>query len=196
VNHHPQSEVKTWQPIRVADCVRCSLHQCCKTVCLVGDGPVPCDAVILGEAPGETEDENEIPFCGKSGVSLRRMLKEIGIDPREVYFANVVGCRPPANRTPKKKEADICSQLYLRPQLDAVNPKVILLLRNTAATWALGKKSAVKKIEGSTFSLNGYTCVPSRHPSSLRFEKDAQKKFRENLLLFKRTLNPPKDGFI
>jgi uracil-DNA glycosylase family 4 len=204
VNHHPQSDLKVWQSVRVADCVQCSLHKDVKTVCLLGDGPTPCSGMILGEAPGYTEDESEIVFSGKSGIFLRKTLKEIGLDPRELYIANVVACRPPANRTPTSKEAKICSSLYLRPQLDAVKPKVILLLGNVACTWALGRKSAVTKLEGSTFTLDNMTCVPSRHPSAVVRLKDvnhkdflfAQEKFRENLLLFKRTLQPPKDDFV
>jgi uracil-DNA glycosylase family 4 len=205
VNHHSQSLFKIWSQ-RVGDCVQCGLHESAKTICLLGDGPVPCEGVILGEAPGGTEDENEIPFCGKSGLFLRRMLKEIGLDPKSLYFTNVVHCRPPANRTPTRKEIKICALLYLQKELDKVKPKVILLLGNTALSWALGRKAAITKAEGSTFSLNGYTCVPSRHPSSVvRMEDDptlrkdflfAQQKFRENLLLFKRTLNPPKEEFI
>ena len=175
-------------------------------MCLLGDGPTPCEGMILGEAPGGTEDDTEIPFSGKSGLFLRRMLKEVGLDPRQLYFTNVVHCRPPANRTPTRKEVKVCAPLYLQKELDIVKPKVILLLGNTSLSWALGRKAAITKAEGSTFSLNGYTCVPSRHPSSVvRMEDDptlrkdflfAQQKFRENLLLFKRTLNPPKDEFV
>lgn len=206
MNHHSQSDLRIWQTLRVSDCCQCGLHESAKTVCLLGDGPTPCEAAVVGEAPGGREDEEHVPFCGKSGLFLRRMLKEIGIDPRTLYFTNVAKCRPPANRTPTRKEAQTCSSLYLQRELDIVKPKVILLLGGTALSWALGKKSAITKAEGSTFSLNGFTYVPSRHPSAVMRMKDdpelrkdylfAQQKFRENLLLFKRTLNPPEDTFV
>jgi uracil-DNA glycosylase family 4 len=157
--------------------------------------------MILTDAPGYTEDDTQIPLSGKSGVYLRKMLKEVGLDPRMIYIANVVACRPLANREPSRKEAKICSELYLRPQLDVVRPKAILLLGNTALAYALGRKGAITKAEGTTFSLGEITCVPCRHPSSVvRLEEidrkeflSAQRKFLENLRLFKRTLNPEKD---
>lgn len=166
--------------------------------------------MIIGEAPGFREDDTGIPFSGKSGLFLRKMLKEIGLDPRSLFFTNTVACRPPGNRTPTRKESVICSSLYLRPQIALVKPKVILLLGNTALAWAKGKKAAVTKLEGSTFKLQqnsestgflGYavTCVPSRHPSSvIRMEGEEGydylvQKFKENLLLFRNQLLGIKD---
>lgn len=166
--------------------------------------------MIIGEAPGLVEDESAIPFSGKSGIFLRKTLKEIGLDPRSLFITNTVACRPPGNRTPTRKEAVICSSLYLRPQIDLVRPKVILLLGNTALAWAKGKKAAVTKLEGSTFKLlqteqfTGFsgktiTCVPSRHPSSvLRMEGEQGyeylvQKFKENLILFRNQLLGIKD---
>jgi uracil-DNA glycosylase family 4 len=206
MNHHAESDLKIWQSLRVEDCVQCPLHGEARTVCLLGDGPVPCSGMIVGEAPGYQEDETEIPFSGKSGIFLRKMLKEIGLDPRQLYITNTVACHPPGNRTPKAKEIKTCAPLYLRPQMDLVKPKVILILGNVALQWATGKKGAITKAEGSTFTLDGVTCVPCRHPSSVvrmedepNLRKDylfAVQKFRENLLLFKRELNPPKDEFV
>src|ERR1044072_5458818 len=175
---HPQSDV-IWEEIRDSACKACELHKEAQCVCLLGDGPVPAEGMIIGEAPGYREDDIQIPFAGASGLFLRKKLKEIEIDPRTIYITNVGACRPPGNRQPKSKEIKTCSQLYLLPQVMKVNPRVILLLGNTPLTWAKGKKAAITKAEGSTFTLNGttqlglfdeareITCVPSRHPSAV-----------------------------
>lgn len=205
---HPQSQ-ELWKVLRNPKCSNCSLCEQAQTVCLLGDGPVPCDAMIIGEGPGFREDDLRIPFSGRSGVFMRDTLKEIGLDPSNIYITNVVACRPPGNRTPTNKEAKICSTLYLMPQIDRVKPKVILCLGNTAVQFALGRKSAVTKLEGTTFIYKAHTylqkedehlktrCVPSRHPSAvLRLEDVDQRayqyacqQFKENLLLFKKVLN-------
>lgn len=205
MRRHPQSDI-IWDKLRNADCQECSLCEENKPdkVCLLGDGPVPCDAMIVGEGPGAREAELEIPFSGKSGLLLRRTLKEIGIDPREIYITNVVACRPPGNRTPTRKEINTCSNLYLLDQIKVVKPKVILCLGNVAIHFAKGKKEAVTKIEGTTFKYkrdsllpDSTICVPSRHPSSVLRAEDTREfpfimnKFRENLILFKKMLNPP-----
>lgn len=211
MNQHPQSQ-ELWKQLRNNKCRECGLHEEADTICLLGDGPVPCDAMIIGEAPGYREDELGIPFAGKSGLLLRKTLKEIGLDPRKIYITNTVACRPPANRQPKTKEAKTCGNLYLTKQIDIVKPRVILLLGNTAVAFVKGKKAAVTKLEGTTFKygvnsntlplfpFHDITCVPSRHPSSVaRLEDDPKEypfvfqKFKEQLLLFKRTLYPPKD---
>jgi uracil-DNA glycosylase family 4 len=209
LKRHPQSDA-IWNTIRNAQCKSCSLHEGAQSVCLLGDGPVPCEAMIVGEAPGYREDEVQVPFSGKSGIFLRKQLKEIGLDPREIFITNVVSCRPPANRTPTRKEAKTCASLYLNKQLELVKPKATLLLGNIALAWALGKKAAITKYEGNTFTLGGQqqdlfgssiTCVPSRHPSAvIRLEGEesydyAVQAFKENLLLFKRTLHPIEDQF-
>lgn len=199
MNHHPQSKSVFWDRIRNPQCDACILHEQTKTVCLTGDGPVPCDGMVVGEAPGYTEDEKEIPFCGKSGIFLRECLKEIGLDPKTLFFTNTVACRPPANRTPTSKEIKTCSALYLVPQIAAVKPRAILLLGNSAVLFAKGRKSAVTKLEGTTFSYNGITCVPCRHPASVtRLYGEgiygfAVQSFKEQLSLFKRTLFPTED---
>jgi uracil-DNA glycosylase family 4 len=198
MRHNPQSFEQIWKVLRNPNCTNCELCQSAQTVCSLGDGPVPCDAFIIGEAPGFREDDVQIPFSGKSGLFLRRMVKEIGLDPRLIYITNAVACRPPGNRTPTRQEAKICSSLYLRPQVDKVKPKVILLLGNVAIQAITGKKATVTKMEGSTFQWEGITCVPCRHPSSvIRLEEIDEKvynfavqQFKENLMLFKRMLDP------
>jgi len=211
MKRHPQSDI-IWEQVRNPQCTGCSLHKEAQCVCLLGDGPVPAEGMIIGEAPGYREDDIQIPFSGKSGVFLRRMLKEIGLDPRTLYITNTVACRPPGNRTPTTKEIKTCSPLYLLKQIEMVKPKAILLLGNTALQFAVGRKASVTKLEGTTILLDncaqlipsiplGIKGVPSRHPSSvIRNEGEKEypyivQQFKENLLLFKRTICPVDDGF-
>lgn len=212
MKQHAQSELTIWNNIRDDKCRACPLHEGVKHVCLLGDGPVPCQGMIIGEAPGHHEDQNGIPFCGDSGIFLRKMLKEVGLDPRQLYITNTVACRPPGNRTPKRSEAKTCSQLYLTKQVDLVKPRAILLLGATAVSWAKNKKTAVKKLEGSTFTLDeqptlfpstpfDIICVPSRHPAAvIRMQGEPGyarhvEDFKQNLQLFKRSLNLVKEEF-
>lgn len=190
-----------WDEIRNPDCQACILCKEAQTVCLLGDGPVPADGMVIGEAPGYREDEVEIPFAGKSGIFLRRTLKEIGLDPRTLYITNTVACRPPGNRAPTRKEAKTCSALYLDPQIDAVKPRVILLLGNTAVAFVTGRKATVTKLEGTTLSYKGIPCIPCRHPSSVVRAEELPdygflvQKFKENLIFFRNTLHPKEDEF-
>lgn len=192
---NPQSNI-IWATIRNPQCSLCDLYKEAQTVCLLGDGPVPCDGLVLGEAPGYREDEIEIPFSGRSGQLLRKELKAIELNPKELYITNVVACRPPENRTPSRVECRTCSSHYLDPQFALVKPKAVLVLGNTALAYVMGRKHSITKAEGTTLKRKGITYVFSRHPASLLHGEDQPgypyvlQKFRENLLLFKRVLNP------
>jgi uracil-DNA glycosylase family 4 len=220
LNRHPQSELRVWNKLRNSECSSCELHTHAKTVCLLGDGPIPAKAMVVGEAPGFTEDEKQIPFCGESGIFLRRSLKDIGIDPKTLYFTTAVACRPEGSRPPKTKEIKTCSRLYLLDQLRLVRPKAILVLGNAALQFFKGKKAGITKAEGSTFSyppkqdseseqkflfddlqLSTMTCVPSRHPSNVLRLRDqfpldykaSLRTFQQSLRLFKNAIDPQED---
>src|SRR6266550_4159495 len=200
MNRHPSAEA-LWHSLRNPECTECELHRGCNTVCALGDGPIRCKAMIVGEAPGSGEDNTGIPFSGKAGQFLRGELLAIGLDPAEIFICNAVACRPPGNRTPSRKEIKTCVSLFLWPQIELVRPSVVLLLGNTAISAITGKKATVTKMEGSTFTLNGIHYVPCRHPSSVIRREGEQdypyiaNKFRENLHLFKKILYPQKDTF-
>lgn len=187
---HPSSNT-IWNELRNKDCTACELHKSAQTVCLLGDGPVPSKGMVIGEGPGWREDNVEIPFSGKSGIFLRRCFKAVGIDPRTIYITNSVACRPPGNRTPTVSEIKVCSGLYLGPQVERVNPSVILLLGNSALRWYLNKKGAITNFEGKIEKRDGIVYVFSRHPSAvLRNDTpDERKTFLDNLRVFKRCLD-------
>jgi DNA polymerase len=90
--------------------------------------------MIVGEAPGQNEDEQGIPFCGRSGALLSCWLKELGVDEESVYIANIVKCRPPENRNPSHGESAKCAP-FLHLQIMVIKPKVIVALGRVAATY-------------------------------------------------------------
>lgn len=132
--------------IRDSNCELCPLHEGANHVCLLGREPKrPPKVMIVGEAPGATEDEAGEPFIGASGRLLTDLLKNAGIDRREVYITNSAKCRPPANRKPKAKEVKTCAHTYLYRELGAFRPEFILMLGNVALQAVLGKSGITRQ---------------------------------------------------
>src|SRR6218665_2377441 len=145
------------------DCQSCALHKTANTVCLLGNGPKRSDVMIIGEAPGKTEDETGEPFAGRSGALLNKLLAKAGIDREDVYVCNAVSCRPPDNRTPKKTEIAACRE-WLEYQIAMVKPKYILTLGNIPLQSLLGI-TGVKKHRGKPIEKDGITILPTFHPA-------------------------------
>ena len=103
--------------------------------------------MFVGEAPGECEDEKGEPFVGPAGEVLNKMFVNVGIERQQVYIANIVMCRPPGNRTPKREEYKTCSS-FLGQQIAAVKPKVIVALGATAAKTLLKTSSTIAQLRG------------------------------------------------
>jgi DNA polymerase len=149
--------------IRNPGCQDCELHATAKTVCLVGDGPVPCDVMLIGEAPGACEDEVGRPFVGRSGNVLDQALEQVGLPRSGIFITNTAKCRPPGNRTPRKAEIHACRKYLLR-ELEEVKPRFILLLGATALT--LLEMEGVYKNRGCVFDFNGSRVMVTFHPAA------------------------------
>lgn len=152
-----------WRQIRNPGCRDCTLHRTAKTVCLIGDGPVPCDVMLIGEAPGELEDEVRKPFVGKSDGILDKALERVGLPRDGIFITNTAKCRPPENRDPKKSEIQACRK-YLDRELREVKPRFVLLLGVTALT-LLGREG-IEKHRMHTFDHNGAKVRVTFHPAS------------------------------
>lgn len=156
----------------------------CETICLDGFGPRPCDLMIIGEAPGATEDREGKPFIGRSGALLRLSLKEAGI--YDFYITNAVSCRPPENKTPSKAQIREC-HYWVEQRIKAVKPKYILLLGNAPLESCLGIKG-IKKARGKPIEHEGIIYLPTFHPAYTMYEPKARVAFEADLKLLKRII--------
>jgi uracil-DNA glycosylase family 4 len=122
--------------------------------------------MFVGEGPGADEDAQGLPFVGKAGQLLNNMITAMGLKREQVYIANIVKCRPPANRVPEPVEANTCSQFLLR-QIDVVQPQIIVALGSTAATYLLGRKQSLAGLRGIWHSCRGAKLAVTYHPAFL-----------------------------
>jgi DNA polymerase len=151
--------------VMVDSCTLCELHTTRKHAAFSrGDGSS--GLCIVGEAPGETEDEKGLPFVGRCGREVDKLIRSIGLDPAHAYICNVIKCRPPGNRVPTIGEIAACSG-YLMRQIQLVNPHVIVTLGQVAARAILGPqaKSGMGKLRGKWHHALGRDVMPTWHPS-------------------------------
>jgi uracil-DNA glycosylase len=127
------------------------------------------DLLLIGEAPGAAEDEVGLPFVGRAGQLLDRLLAEAGLDRGELSVVNVLKCRPPRNRTPTTTEAARCRP-WLERQIELVDPALIVTLGGVAANWALGRGARLGESRGVVHKVCGRPLIVTYHPSAaLRF---------------------------
>ncbi|MFC1637535.1 uracil-DNA glycosylase [Candidatus Margulisiibacteriota bacterium] len=149
-------------------CQKCQLAKGRNKV-VFGNGPVPCNLMLIGEAPGADEDAQGLPFVGRAGQLLTKILGSVGIKrPDNIYIANTVKCRPPNNRAPLPKEQESCRP-YLEAQIKLVKPKIILLAGSPAVKAMLKSDEAMSKIRGKWTKLPGteIAVMPLFHPAYL-----------------------------
>jgi uracil-DNA glycosylase len=147
-------------------CHRCELGKT-RTKAVVGRGNEHASIMIIGEGPGQNEDEQGLPFVGRSGQLLEKILAAVKLTiESDVYICNVVRCRPPENRVPTPAEVAACKP-YLLEQIRLVDPKIILLTGATAVKAITGKKEAISKIRGTWIEWEGRLCMPIFHPAYL-----------------------------
>lgn len=147
-------------------CHRCELGDT-RTHAVVGRGNLQAPIMIVGEGPGQNEDETGLPFVGKAGQLLEKILASVKLTTeQDVYIGNIVKCRPPANRVPTTEEIKACIP-YLLEQIRLVDPKIILLTGATAVKGLTGDKRAITKIRGTWIEWEGRLCMPILHPAYL-----------------------------
>lgn len=150
----------------IGDCTRCPLAYGGRRQIVFGNGDPAARLMFVGEGPGADEDATGEPFVGKAGQLLNNMIQAMGLQREQVYVANIVKCRPPANRTPEPVEANTCSQFLLR-QIDLVQPQIIVALGATAAMYLLGVKQSLGSLRGSWFECRGAKLLVTYHPAFL-----------------------------
>ena len=150
----------------IGDCTRCPLAYAGRRKIVFGDGDANARLMFVGEGPGADEDVQGLPFVGKAGQLLNNMIQAMGLKREQVYIANIVKCRPPANRTPEPVEANTCDQFLLQ-QIDVVQPEVVVALGSTAAMYLLGVKQSLSSLRGRWHTCRGAKLAVTYHPAFL-----------------------------
>lgn len=164
-------------------CTQCGLYMT-KTNTVFGVGNENADIMFVGEAPGESEDMEGIPFVGRAGQLLDKYLFDIDIAREDVYIANILKCRPPHNRDPLPEEQDSCIG-YLREQVKAIDPKIIVCLGRISAMRLIKPDFKITKEHGKWFKKGKYLFIALYHPSALLRDPKKKEEMLDDMRLVK-----------
>ncbi len=172
---------ETLEEIRadLGDCQRCSLSKRRQHI-VFGAGSAAARLVLVGEAPGRDEDQQGEPFVGEAGRLLDRILFAMNLRREEVYICNVQKCRPPKNRDPLPEEIAACEP-FLKRQLAAIQPQVIVTLGRFAAQTLLDTPQAISRLRGRWHSYQGIALMPTYHPAFLLRNPAAKREVWEDM---------------
>src|SRR5213596_763044 len=145
-------------------CTKCELHKSRKNA-VPGEGPIDAEIMFVGEGPGLNEDEQGRPSVGAAGKFLTELLGSIGLSRSDVFITNIVKCRPPNNRAPRKPEIEECNQ-YLMSQIRLVKPRIVCALGSPAITTLLGQEYSATKVHGKPTSKGDVRMLPMYHPAA------------------------------
>ena len=175
-------------------CTRCRLAGG-RTHVVFGMGNPAAGLMFVGEGPGEQEDLQGLPFVGRSGQLLDRLvLEEMDLTRADFYITNTVKCRPPANRDPLPDEIEACSP-YLDQQLELVDPRVVVTLGNFATKLLLGTQDGISKLRGRAYPYRSGYLVPTFHPSAaLRAGGSVVAQIRADLVRAKEAMVAARPG--
>lgn len=185
-------EPRTLESIRAEigpDCSRCKLHKLGRRQIVFGVGNPAAELMFVGEAPGADEDIQGVPFVGRAGQLLTKMIAAIGMAREDVYIANVIKCRPPENRNPEPDEVETCEP-FLFQQIDAIAPKVIVALGSFAAKTLLRSQESISRLRGRVYDVRGAKLIPTFHPSFLLRSPDRKRDAWEDLKKARDLLRP------
>lgn len=173
---------------KIARCTRCSLARTRNNV-VPGMGVENPDVLVIGEGPGYDEDKQGLPFVGKAGILLDKMLAAIGLDRKSnCYIANIVKCRPPQNRDPFPQEQDACFS-FLEAQINILKPKMILCMGKISSNKMLNQKSPIGTLRGQIFEYNNIPLMVTYHPSALLRNEQLKRPAWDDLKMFKAKLD-------
>jgi len=184
------------------DCQRCKLAKLGRRQIVFGTGDPHAELMFIGEGPGADEDAQGLPFVGRAGQLLNNMIAAMGLKREQVYIANIVKCRPPANRTPERDECDTCSPFLMR-QIQVIRPKVIVALGATAAKNLLGVNDSMGMMRGRFYDFSpprtladtgeAFACklAVTYHPAFLLRDPRQKKETWKDLQMVMRYLGLP-----
>lgn len=173
----PEAEMRAWYRLRqeIKQCRRCKLCEARNNV-VIGQGDQRARVMFIGEGPGQQEDIFGVPFVGRAGELLTKIIQAMGLTRDEVYIGNAVKCRPPNNRQPEQEEMEACFA-YLRRQIELVRPEVIVLLGATAWKAMFGpQEHGLNRVRGKWLEWEGIPVMPTWHPVYLLRQPSAKRE--------------------
>lgn len=170
----------------LGECSRCRLHEGRRNI-VFGVGNPQADLMFVGEAPGADEDEQGLPFVGRAGQLLTRIIEAMKLTRDRVYIANILKCRPPENRNPLPDEVAQCEP-FLFKQVEAIRPLVIVALGKYAAQTLLRTEESISRLRGRFFEYRGSLLMPTFHPSYLLRNPGAKREVWEDMRKVMETL--------
>ncbi|MEK6845168.1 MAG: uracil-DNA glycosylase [Nanoarchaeota archaeon] len=165
-------------------CTACPLWKK-RFLAVPGEGPENAKIMFVGEAPGAEEDKQGVPFVGPAGKFLNQLLEKNGIQRKDVFLTGAVKCHPEKNRFPSQEELDTCRELWLKKQIEAVNPPLIVILGAAALSSLLGEKE-VGKWRGKIVEKDGRSYFITYHPSAGRRFPKIRKMMEEDFVMVKK----------
>jgi uracil-DNA glycosylase len=192
----PEKDIMVEHPAEEADlnkmcaqmqgCLRCPLGKTRHSL-VFGDGYHQAQVVFVGEAPGADEDAQGLPFVGRAGQLLTKIIEAMGLNRRDVYICNILKCRPPQNRNPLPEEISACEP-FLKEQLRIISPRIICALGAFAAKTLLKTEVPITVLRGRFHSYEGIPLMPTYHPAYLLRNPGAKKLVWEDVQLIMKEL--------
>jgi DNA polymerase len=163
----------------IGDCQRCKLAPK-RTNIVFGSGNPNAELVFVGEAPGYDEDQQGLPFVGRAGQLLTKIIESINLKREDVYICNVLKCRPPDNRNPEPDEVASCNP-FLKKQLAVIRPKIVCCLGTFAAQTVLQTPASISKLRGRFIDMDGIRVIATFHPAYLLRSPDKKREVWEDM---------------
>ena len=173
----------------LGDCRRCKLAAARKNI-VFGSGDPRAELMFVGEAPGADEDEQGLPFVGRAGQLLTKIIEAIGMRREEVYICNILKCRPPKNRNPEPDEIASCQPFLLR-QIQSVKPKVVCALGTFGAQTLLQTREPISRLRGQLIDFRGAKLMATFHPAYLLRNPNEKRKVWEDMQKIRDYLKAP-----
>jgi len=171
----------------ILECTKCELHKS-RTNAVPGEGPPDARIVFVGEGPGQNEDEQGKPFVGAAGKFLTELLESIGLKRSDVFITNIVKCRPPNNRAPRKSETEACNP-YLQSQIRLINPRIVCALGTPAITTLIGDEYSASKSHGNPLLKGQITFLPMYHPAAALYDASLKETLFHDFHILKQLLD-------
>jgi uracil-DNA glycosylase len=176
----------------ISTCQRCPLAKT-RVRAVPGQGPVPAGLMLIGEAPGRSEDELGQPFSGAAGRVLDSMLEAAGLSRDRVYITSVIKCRPPKNRNPSKEEVAACA-IHLQRQIERLQPRIIVLMGNVALKALVDHSLTIGTTRGKILRNDGLLYLPVYHPAAVLYNRTLANQLRDDFMLLAHLVADPQSG--